>query len=126
MPPRGPRRVLWVVVVTKSACGKGLGCRPAATSPAMCAISTIKSAPQRRAMDAKSSKSTTPVVAPARQPFRVLIRHHGAQRLEHSFADEVLRSYQLQGPRLAVRFVLNGAGDFGIDFLQGKGSSKRG
>ncbi len=25
MPPRGPRRVLWVVVVTTWACGSGLG-----------------------------------------------------------------------------------------------------
>ena len=38
----GPRSVLCVVVVTKSACGTGLGCRPAATSPAMCAMSTIR------------------------------------------------------------------------------------
>jgi len=42
MPPRGPRRVLWVVVVTKSAYGTGLGCRPAAMSPAMWAMSTMK------------------------------------------------------------------------------------
>ena len=26
MPPRGPRRVLWVVVVATCACGKGEGC----------------------------------------------------------------------------------------------------
>src|SRR6266496_1956536 len=39
-PARGPRRVLCVVVETMSACGTGLGCSPAATSPAMCAIST--------------------------------------------------------------------------------------
>ena len=35
MPPRGPRSVLWVVVVTNSASGTGDGCRPAATRPAM-------------------------------------------------------------------------------------------
>ena len=34
MPPRGPRNVLWVVVVTKSATGTGLLWRPAATRPA--------------------------------------------------------------------------------------------
>lgn len=34
-PPRGPRSVLCVVVVTTSASPKGLGCSPAATSPAM-------------------------------------------------------------------------------------------
>ena len=49
-PPRGPRRVLWVVVVTMSACGKGLGCRPAATSPAMWAMSTKRSASTSCAM----------------------------------------------------------------------------
>jgi hypothetical protein len=32
-PPRGPRRVLCVVVVTKSACSTGLGCSPVATRP---------------------------------------------------------------------------------------------
>ncbi|MOA32025.1 hypothetical protein D3C78_1532130 [compost metagenome] len=39
-PPRGPRRVLWVVVVTTSAKGIGLGYRPAATRPATWAMST--------------------------------------------------------------------------------------
>ncbi len=33
-PPRGPRRVLWVVVVTKSQNGTGLGYSPPAISPA--------------------------------------------------------------------------------------------
>ncbi len=33
-PPRGPRRLLCVVVVTKSACGTGFGYTPAAISPA--------------------------------------------------------------------------------------------
>ena len=41
-PPRGPPRVLWVVVVVMWACGTGLGCRPAATSPAKWAMSTIR------------------------------------------------------------------------------------
>lgn len=34
-PPRGPRKVLWVEVVIKSAYGTGEGCKPAATSPAI-------------------------------------------------------------------------------------------
>src|SRR5258708_3568106 len=42
MPARGPRSVLCVVVETMSACGTGLGCTPAATRPAMCAMSTKK------------------------------------------------------------------------------------
>ena len=35
IPPRGPRKVLCVVVVTKSAYSTGFGCKPAATNPAM-------------------------------------------------------------------------------------------
>ena len=41
-PPRGPPSVLCVVVVTTWACGTGVGCRPAATRPAKCAMSTIR------------------------------------------------------------------------------------
>ena len=41
-PPRGPRRVLWLVEVTMSAQGTGLGCAPAATRPAMWAMSTMR------------------------------------------------------------------------------------
>ncbi len=41
-PPRGPPSVLCVVVVTTSAYGTGLGCSPAATRPAKCAMSTIR------------------------------------------------------------------------------------
>ena len=41
-PPRGPPSVLCVVVVTTSACGTGLGCSPAATRPAKCAMSTMR------------------------------------------------------------------------------------
>ena len=52
-PLRGPRRVLCVVVVTKSAYGTGLGWQPAATSPAMCAMSTISSAPTSSAICAE-------------------------------------------------------------------------
>src|SRR5438309_1673108 len=49
-PPRGPRRVLWVVVVTICACGTGEGWIPAATSPATCAMSTMKIAPTSSAI----------------------------------------------------------------------------
>ena len=56
-PPRGPRRVLWVVVVTMSACGNGLGWTPAATRPAMWAMSTNSSAPTPWAIAAIRSKS---------------------------------------------------------------------
>ena len=45
MPARGPRRVLWVVVVTICACGTGEGWTPPATSPAKWAMSTMRMAP---------------------------------------------------------------------------------
>ena len=49
-PPRGPRNDLWVVLVTTSAKGTGLGYKPAAIKPATCAISTTKYAPTLSAM----------------------------------------------------------------------------
>ena len=57
MPPRGPRSVLWVVVVVKSAMPMGLGCLPVATRPAMWAMSTIRYAPTSSAARLKASKS---------------------------------------------------------------------
>jgi hypothetical protein len=42
MPPRGPRKVLCVVVVAIWAWGNGEGCAPPATSPAKWAMSTTK------------------------------------------------------------------------------------
>jgi len=48
---------LWVVVVTICACGTGEGWIPAATSPAMCAISTMKIAPTSSAMLLSVAKS---------------------------------------------------------------------
>ena len=57
MPPRGPRSVLCVVVVTTSACGMGEGCTPPAMSPAMCAMSAQNLAPTSRAIEPMISKS---------------------------------------------------------------------
>ena len=59
IPPLGPRSVLWVVVVTTSAYGIGLGCAPPATRPAMCAISTIKYAPTSSQISLNFLKSIT-------------------------------------------------------------------
>ena len=58
-PARGPRSVLCVVLVTKSACGTGSGCSFAATSPAMCAMSTISSAPTSLQISANFAKSNS-------------------------------------------------------------------
>jgi glycine hydroxymethyltransferase len=55
---RGPPRVLWIVVVTTSACSTGLGCSPAATSPAKCAISTISFASMESAISRNAPKSS--------------------------------------------------------------------
>src|SRR5262249_15089632 len=56
MPPRGPRSVLCVVVVTTSAMPTGDGCAPPATRPAMCAMSATKSAPTSRAISPKAGE----------------------------------------------------------------------
>ena len=58
-PPRAPPSVLCTVLVTTSAYGTGLGCTPAATSPAKCAMSTINSAPTSSAISRKRAKSST-------------------------------------------------------------------
>jgi len=57
----GPRpvRVLCVVLVTTSQQGTGLGCRPAAISPAMWAMSASTMAPASSAIVRKAAKSTT-------------------------------------------------------------------
>ena len=57
MPLRGPQRVLWIVVVVTSAYGTGLGCSPAATSPAKWAMSTISLAPTASAISRNAAKS---------------------------------------------------------------------
>ena len=57
IPPRGPRRVLWVVLVTNSAWGMGLGCRPAATRPATWAMSAMTTAPVSSAAFRTAAKS---------------------------------------------------------------------
>src|SRR3989442_770014 len=53
MPPRGPRSVLCVVVVTICAYPTGVGCSPAATKPAKCAMSTRSRSPTREVEDAR-------------------------------------------------------------------------
>ena len=55
--PRGPRRVLCVVVVITSACPTGDGCAPPAIRPAMCAMSATRIAPISRAISANAGKS---------------------------------------------------------------------
>ena len=59
MPPRGPRKVLWVVLVTTPAWPTGEGWTPAATRPEMWAISATKIAPTSSAICAKRGKSSS-------------------------------------------------------------------
>ncbi len=56
-PPRGPRSTLWVVKVTTSACGTGLGIAWPATRPMKWAASTMKTAPTSSATARKAAKS---------------------------------------------------------------------
>ena len=58
-PERGPASVLCVVDVTTSACSTGFGCRPAATRPEKCAMSTISRAPTSSAIARKRAASIT-------------------------------------------------------------------
>ena len=55
-PPRGPRSVLCVVEVTKSATGTGSACSSAATRPAMWAMSTMNSALFSQQISAKRAE----------------------------------------------------------------------
>src|SRR5207253_2080767 len=57
IPPRGPRSVLCVVVVTNSQWGTGDGWMPAATRPAKWAMSAITVAPTSSAIARKGAKS---------------------------------------------------------------------
>ena len=58
------------------------------------------------------------VVALAGIAFRVFIGEDGAGGLEHGAGDEVLAGDHLQAFVLAAAFVLDGGGDFGIDFSE--------
>src|SRR5581483_4468971 len=58
------------------------------------------------------------VVAASGITFRVLVGEHRACGFQYSFADEVFRGNQLEAFVLAANFVVNGSGDFGIDFVQ--------
>src|SRR5208337_5695963 len=56
-PPRGPRRVLWVVVVVKLATPTEVGWTPVAQSPAMWAMSAMQYAPTPSAISWNALKS---------------------------------------------------------------------
>ncbi len=55
------------------------------------------------------------VVAPARIPLGVLVRRHGADRLEHARPGEVLRRDQLDLVALALELAAEQRGDLRID-----------
>ncbi len=57
-PPRGPPSCLYVLVVVACARSTGVGCSPAATSPAMCEMSATRYAPTESAIARKRAKSS--------------------------------------------------------------------
>src|SRR2546422_36282 len=139
MPPRGPRSVLCVVVVTNSAMPIGEGCNPAATSPAGCAMSAMSVASTSRAISPNGVKSicrgkaeppammslgprggraladaadrAAAVVALPGISFRVLVGEDRAGGFEHRFGDEVLGGDQLEVAMLALGLLVEGLGD---------------
>ena len=50
--------------------------------------------------------------------FRVFVGEYRAGSFQHGFADKIFRSDQLEAFVLAPGFVINGSGDFRIDFCQ--------
>src|SRR5208282_673744 len=52
-------------------------------------------------------KLASPVIALAGITFRILVGKYGSGRLQHSLADKVLRSDQLQTFMLTASFVVN-------------------
>src|SRR2546426_220793 len=133
-PPRGPRSVLCVVVVTICACGTGEGWIPAATSPAKCAMSTTRIPPTPSAMLRSAAKSmmrlhvhvlrleerlravdrellhlvddlAAAVVALLGKPLGVLVRERAAHRLHHGHGGEVLTRDELQPVLLALHLA---------------------
>ncbi len=73
-PPRGPLNVLCVVEVTTSAYGTGDGCKPAATNPAICAMSTQSTAPHLSAISLKRLKSM--ILGYAEAPAQIIFGLH--------------------------------------------------
>ena len=56
------------------------------------------------------------VIAPARQPFRILVGQHGALRLKDGAADDIFRCDQLDLMALAAQFQADRLGNFRIAF----------
>ena len=79
IPARGPRSVLCVVVVTTCACGTGEGCTPPATSPAKCAISTIRYAPTLSAICRIRAKVELPRIGAAAADDHLRLLAHGGR-----------------------------------------------
>src|SRR6266550_3820963 len=100
-PPRGPRRVLCVVVVTICACGTGEGWSPAATSPATCAMSTMKIAPTSSAITLSVAKSMMRAEALAARDLTYLVVVDAAGVL----ADTVMRGAEQRAREVHGRAV---------------------
>jgi hypothetical protein len=81
-PPRGPRSVLCVVVVTTWACGKGEGCTPAGHQTGDVRDVGEKQAPWRSAIARKRAKSMSPRIGAvaAEDHLRLVLRGEPSMR----------------------------------------------
>src|SRR5258708_2072396 len=132
MPPRGPRSVLCVVVVTICACSTGFGVRGLGHGGARghirrgrgvrLHVGVLRAEERLRALDRERLGDAHPlaaaVVAPARIPLGVLVGEHAADRVHHRLARVVLRRDQLDLVDLAPSLVLDRIEDLGVDPLQ--------
>ena len=66
-------------------------------------------------------KLASAVIALARIPFRILVGEHRPGSLQHSLADKIFRSDQLQPFMLTASFVVGSVRNFGINFVEGAG-----
>src|SRR6185312_3805178 len=64
---------------------------------------------------------TAAVIALTGIAFRILVGEDRAHGFEHGFTDEVLRGDQFQAFMLAPNFVVNGGGNFRVNFVEGAG-----
>ena len=94
------------------ACAPECGCTLTWSAPNSC----LRAIDRERLGDVDELAAA--VVPLARIALGVLVRHHGAGRLEHGEADEVLRRDELEALFLAADFVADGGGDVGIDGVE--------
>ena len=71
-------------------------------------------------------KLTAAVISLARQAFRVFVGERRAECFKHRLTHKIFRCDQLDGACLPVDFLVNGAGDFRIEFGERSGLGRDG